>query len=149
MTQNSPNGLQINFSGLGCWLTLLAGAWLLGTAGLAWLVKSALILFTIVAIAPVIAFVGLRLWIKRKLVQGTCPVCEQPLTGLMAVQTPCPNCGTPLKATPDGFERATPEGTIEVQAVEVEAQAVETQANPSGVQTLDVEAKQLPEADNS
>ncbi|MEO0457588.1 MAG: hypothetical protein AAF152_13555 [Cyanobacteria bacterium P01_A01_bin.114] len=145
MTQNGPGGLQINFSGVGCWLTLIGGAWLIGAVGLGWVIKSALVLFLLIAIAPVIALIGFRFWLKRKLVQGTCPVCSQPLAGLTTVQTPCPNCGTPLQATREGFARATPEGTIEVQAIEVETQAATVEATE--VQTLDVEVKQLPDAD--
>ncbi|MEM8805172.1 MAG: hypothetical protein AAGF01_03890 [Cyanobacteria bacterium P01_G01_bin.38] len=147
MTQNGPNGLQINFSGIGCWLTLIGLAWLIGAVGLGWVVKSALVLFGLIAIAPVIAFIGFRFWLKQRLVQGNCPVCSQPLAGLTTMQTACPNCGTALKATREGFQRATPEGTIEVQAVEVETQAADV--NVTEVQTLDVEVRQLPDGDVS
>jgi hypothetical protein len=144
--QNGLNKIQLNFSGMGCWLFLFASIWLLGAAGLGWLVKSVLVLVGLIALAPVLAFLGFRFWLKRNLVEAACPVCRQPLTGLAPLQTPCPSCGTLLKATPQGFERVTPEGTIDVQAVDV--QVMDT-PEPDDATTITVEVQQLSAAEDA
>lgn len=119
MYPRGSNNVQLNFSGVGCWLTLFGVIWLLGAVGLGWLVKSIAVLMGLVVLAPVIGFFGFRWWLNRNLVEGTCPVCNAPVTGLSNIQTSCLNCGTPLRGTREGFQRATPEGTVEVSAVEV------------------------------
>ncbi|MBD0267743.1 MAG: hypothetical protein ICV77_05545 [Cyanobacteria bacterium Co-bin8] len=119
MNSNDFKQIQLNFSGAGCWLTVIAAAWLLGAVGLGWLVKSVLVLVLLLALAPVLAFVGLRWWLKRNLVQGKCPTCSLDLTGLKNTGTLCPNCGTAVEAKDGIFQRSTPEGTIDVAAVEV------------------------------
>ena len=119
MYPQGSNNYQINFSGLGCWLTVIGVAWLLGAIGLGWIVKSIVVLFGLILVAPVIAFFGFRWWLKRNLIDGSCPVCGTQLAGLKNAQTVCPNCRTQLQVTGDGFERFTPEGTVEVNAVDV------------------------------
>ena len=119
MYPQGSNNYQINFSGLGCWLTVIAIAWLLGAVGLGWIIKSIAVLFILILIAPIIAFVGFRWWLSRNVIEGGCPVCATPLTGLKNAQTACPSCRTPLQVTSNGFERFTPEGTVEVSAVDV------------------------------
>ncbi|MGD1907290.1 MAG: hypothetical protein ACFB0C_15075 [Leptolyngbyaceae cyanobacterium] len=119
MYPRGTNNVQLNFSGLGCWLTVFGVIWLLGAVGLGWLIKSIAVLMGLIILAPVIGFFGFRWWLSRNLVNGTCPVCSAPVTGLKDIQTPCLNCGTPLRGTSEGFQRATPEGTVEVSAVEV------------------------------
>lgn len=136
------NNYQINFSGLGCWLTVIAIAWLLGAAGLGWLVKSIAVIFVLILVAPIIAFIGFRWWLKRNLIEGNCPVCETPLTGLRNAQTACPNCQTPLQVTRDGFKRFTPEGTVEVNAVDV------TSGSDRGDEAVEVTVEVLPPADD-
>ena len=81
MTQNGFRGLQLNIPGLGCWVTLLLGAWLLGAAGLGWLVKSALVLVVVLALLPVVVVAIAQFWLRRNLVVGDCPVCGQRLNG--------------------------------------------------------------------
>ncbi|MEM6590389.1 MAG: hypothetical protein AAF651_00845 [Cyanobacteria bacterium P01_C01_bin.73] len=76
-------------------------------------------------LAPIIAFVGFRWWLQRSLIQADCPVCGTRLASLKGVQTPCVNCGTVLLTTDVGFQRSTPDGTIDVDAVEVEVESVE------------------------
>jgi endogenous inhibitor of DNA gyrase (YacG/DUF329 family) len=148
VNQNGAGGLQINFSGIGCWLTLIVGAWLLGAVGLGWLIKSALVLIALILLTPILAFAGFRFWLRRNLIEGNCPVCSQPLTGIAPLQVPCPNCGTLIKATRAGFTRVTPEGTIDIQAVDVDATAVDlTDDQESTLPVIDVTARQLPEAD--
>lgn len=132
---------------MGCWIGLLAVAWLLVTLGLGWLVKSVLVIILLLLLAPVVAFIGLRLWLKRSLVEGNCPVCSQPLTGLKNFQIPCPNCGTVLKATPEGFQRAVPEGTIDVQAVDINVSPSEA-AGPASEEPIDVEVRRLPNSED-
>ncbi len=118
----SLKSFQFNFSNLARWLTLLAVIWLLGSVGLGWLVNSFLILVGLLLLAPVLAFVGFRWWLQRNLVQNQCPVCRYEFTGLNQTQLQCPSCGEPLKVDQGQFNRLTPPGTIDVQAVEVPAQ---------------------------
>lgn len=121
----SLKSFQFNFSNLARWLSILAVIWLLGSVGLGWLVNSFLILVGLLLLAPVLAFVGFRLWLQRNLVQDQCPVCRYEFTGLNRTQLQCPNCGEPLKVEQGHFNRLTPPGTIDVQAVEVPAQSRE------------------------
>ena len=146
MNQNF-NQLQVRFPGLGCWLFVLGTAWLLGAIGLGTIIKSLFALALFILLAPVLVFAGLRFWIKRNLVEGNCPVCEQPLTSLKNLKMPCPNCGTELSVTGDGFERLAADGVIDVRAVNVQASAVDL-SDSADTTTLDVEVQSLPEADS-
>jgi len=121
----SLKSFQINFSTLTRWLTLLVIVALLGSVGLGWLVNSFLIFVGLLLITPVLAFAGFRWWLQRNLVQNNCPVCRYEFTGLNQTQIQCPNCGEPLKVEQGHFNRLTPPGTIDVQAVEVPTQTVE------------------------
>jgi len=107
------------------WLTLLAIIWLLGSIGLGWLVKSFLILSALVILTPILAFLGLRWWLQRNLVQEQCPVCHYEFVGLNRTQTHCPNCNEPIQVEHRHFQRLTPPGTIDVQAIEVASQVIE------------------------
>ncbi len=106
-------------------LTTLVIFWLLASLGLGWLVNSLLILFALLLLAPVVLFFGFRWWLQRNLVSDRCPVCEYELTGLNNTQMQCPSCGEQLMVKEGSFQRFTPEGTIDVSAVEVQAQALE------------------------
>ena len=75
------NNLQHNFEKIRPLLTTLVVVWLLGTLGLGWLVNSLLIIFGLLLITPVIAFVGINWWVKRNLVTDNCPVCGFEITG--------------------------------------------------------------------
>jgi Zinc-ribbon containing domain len=125
VNQNSFRSLQLNFSGASFWLTLLLIVWLLGSIGLGWLVKSFFILLGLLLIAPVVAFFGFRWWLQRNLVQADCPVCHYELAGVNGTEMKCPNCSEPLKVNQGHFDRLTPPGTIDVQAVEVSARRLE------------------------
>ncbi|MDJ0701656.1 MAG: hypothetical protein QNJ46_00100 [Leptolyngbyaceae cyanobacterium MO_188.B28] len=125
MNQNSPNQLQFNFSGVGCWLTVIAGAWLLGAIGLGWLVKSFFVLVGLILIAPIVLFGVFRWWLQRTIVEGPCPACNFTLTGLKGTESVCPSCGTVVKAAQGQFQRVAAEGSIDVEAVDVEAQQIE------------------------
>ncbi|MCM0593574.1 MAG: hypothetical protein HEQ35_01990 [Gloeotrichia echinulata IR180] len=120
----SLKSIQFNFETFRPWLTLLAVMWLLGSLGLGWLVNSLLFIVGLVFLAPVIGFFGFRWWLQRNLVVGQCPVCSYELTGLNNSQLQCPSCGEPLSVKNGNFQRFTPDGTIDVTAVEVQARQV-------------------------
>jgi hypothetical protein len=136
VNQNGPNQIQLNFSGIGCWLMAIGIIWLLGAVGLGWIVKSLAVLVVLLILAPVFLFLGVRFWLKRNLVQAECPVCATSLTGLKGAQTLCPSCGTPLQVEANGFHRLAQEGTIDVDAVDVVDVTVDPLPN-------------LPEGDNN
>lgn len=117
--------LQYNTSGLGCWLSLIFVAFILASVGLGWVVNGLLILFALLLISPIILFWGLQWWLKRKLIQAQCPVCNYEFTGFKNTEFNCPSCGEALKVEGDHFSRMTPPGTIDVDAVEVSAQTLE------------------------
>lgn len=122
MDPNRPNLFQfINLSGLGSWLILLAVILILSSVGLGWLVNAFLIGLGFLIISPAILFLVLRWWLNRNIAQGNCPVCNYELAGLEKSQLQCPSCGEPLKIENGQFERLTPPGTIDVDAVDVEA----------------------------
>lgn len=125
MNQNSYKSWQLNLSGLSFWMTLLAIAWLLGSIGLGWLVKSFFIVIGFIIIAPVIGFLGFRWWLKRNLVEQACPVCHYELAGINGTQLRCPNCSEPLKVEKGEIHRLTPPGTVDIEAVEVPARQIE------------------------
>jgi hypothetical protein len=124
VNQNGFNQIRFNLSGIGCWLTVFGIIWLLGAAGLGWLVKSIAVIAVLVMLAPVLIFLGLRFWLKRNLVQADCPVCTTSLTGIKGAETNCPSCGTPLKVEAGSFKRLAQEGTIDVDAVDVTVEVV-------------------------
>ena len=124
MNLNTPN-IWRNLSAIRPWLIAITVIWLLGFIGLGWLVKSFLILTALVLLTPIVAFIGLRWWLQRNLIQDQCPVCQYELVGLNQTQTRCPNCNEPLQVEDRHFQRLTPPGTIEVNAVEVAAQTLE------------------------
>ncbi|AKG22649.1 hypothetical protein [Calothrix sp. 336/3] len=119
--QNFQSGLS-QFRPL---LTLLVIVWLVGTFGLGWLVNSLLIIFGLLFLVPVIAFVGFRWWLQRNIITDSCPVCGFTLTGLNQVQLQCPSCGEQLIVKEGHFQRFAPDGTIDVTAVEVTAKSIE------------------------
>lgn len=126
MNRDFPELSQINFSGLGCWLTLFAIFLLLGSVGLGWLVNGFLIAIGLLIALPAIAWFGFRLWLQWNLVEENCPVCHYPLTGINGTNCRCPSCGEPLEIRKGHFQRMTPAGTIDV-----EAEAIDVSAQPS------------------
>lgn len=146
MNQNF-NQMQVRFPGLGCWLFVLGAAWLLGAIGLGGIVKSIFALVLFLVLTPVVVLVVARFWIKRNLVEGDCPVCNQSLTSLKNVKLTCPSCATQLTTTENGFERFAPDGVIDVQAVDIKSSAVDADAVDTigtNATTIDVEVQQLP-----
>jgi hypothetical protein len=125
VNSNPPKILPIILSSLGNWLIVFVIFSLLGLFGLGWFVKSLAIVLGLLFIAPVIAFVGLRWWLSRNLIQDRCPVCSFEFTGLVNSELACPSCGEPLQIQNGQFTRLTPPGTIDVDAVEVSARILE------------------------
>jgi len=121
----SLKSLQLNLLNLRPWLTVVAVIWLLGSLGLGWLVNSLLIIFGLLFLTPVLAFFGFRWWLQRNLVSDQCPVCTYEFSGLNNTQLQCPNCGEQLLVQQKHFRRFTPEGTIDITAVEVPAKSIE------------------------
>ncbi|MEM9087843.1 MAG: hypothetical protein AAGC93_03770 [Cyanobacteria bacterium P01_F01_bin.53] len=144
MNQNF-NQLQVRFPGLGCWVFILGSAWLIGAIGLTGIIKASLVVILLLFLAPVMAFLALQFWVKRNLIEGNCPACEQSLTGLKNSKMPCVSCGTELSVTSEGFERFASDGVIDVQAVDIQASTVDL-SDTSGT-TIDVDVQRLPEAD--
>ncbi len=116
---------NINDSGLGCTLTLIFIALLLGSVGLGWIVNGILLVFALLMVTPVIAFFVIRWYLKRNLVEDQCPVCSYQFTGFNNTQCRCPNCQEILKVESGRFQRITPAGTIDVDAIEVPTQQLE------------------------
>ena len=117
--------LQYNFSGLGCWLTIIAFALLVSSVGLGWIINGFLVLFILALIAPVLIFWGVQWWLKLNFIQDKCPVCDYEFTGFKNSDFQCPSCNEPLQVTEGHFARITPPGTIDVDAVEVSVKQME------------------------
>ncbi len=125
MNQGSPKLWSLTLSDFSRLLVPLLIIWLLGSIGLGWLVNSFLILIGLLLISPVIAVFVLRWWVSRNVITDQCPVCSYEFTGLNQAQFQCPNCGETLKVENRQFQRVTPPGTIDVQAVEVSSSPVD------------------------
>ncbi|MBM0740604.1 hypothetical protein JOY44_03055 [Phormidium sp. CLA17] len=125
MNQNSLKDLQLGLSDVSRLLLPFLVIWLLGAIGLGWLVKSLLFLFGLLLIAPIVAFVGFRWWLKRNVIQAECPVCGFESVNLKSAEFRCPNCNDPLKVEGTRFVRLVPSGTIDVSAVEIETNATD------------------------
>ena len=119
MNNFSPKFVTFNRPGLGCGLMILAGALLLSAIGLKWVVNGIAILILLLILAPMVGLFAFRWWLKRKLVESDCPVCHYEFTGFDGQECRCPNCGEVLLAINGKFERPTPPGTIDVDAVDV------------------------------
>jgi len=139
----NPNGfknIQVNVSGLGCWLVLFGIIWLCGIVGLGWLVKSIFALILLIALAPVVIFLGFRWWLQRNLVQDQCPVCGYQLTGMKGMQIQCPSCGEVLKTESGTFQQVSAVGSIEVDAVEVQTNV---DVEVVDAEVIDIQARQI------
>lgn len=110
-------GTTVEVSGWGCWLVLLAFGIFLGFIGLGWLVSSFLVLLAALIVVPILFIAGLLWWVRRNVVRAPCPVCQTEFSALQGNPCRCPNCGEPLQVRAGAFERITPEGTIDVEAV--------------------------------
>ncbi len=116
---------QYNTSGLGCWVSLILMVFLLTSVGLGWVINGFLILLGLLFITPVLAFWGFQWWLKRKLIQDQCPVCNYEFTGFKNTEFNCPSCGETLQVEAEHFSRMTPPGTIDVDAIEVSVKSID------------------------
>jgi hypothetical protein len=119
VNNNSPNLFQFNLPRVQSWLTIVAICLLLGSLGLGWLVKSALIIVGLAIITPIVGFLGFFWWLRRSIVAAECPVCSYSLQGVNGSEIQCTNCGEVLKIDRGQLIRDTPPDTIDVIAVEV------------------------------
>jgi hypothetical protein len=119
VNNNSPNLFQVNLPRLQSWLTIVAICLLLGSLGLGWLVKSALIVVGLAIVTPIVGFLGFFWWLRRSIVEAECPVCSYALQGVNGSEIQCTNCGEVLKIDRGQLVRDTPPDTIDVIAVEV------------------------------
>lgn len=117
--------LQIKLSDVTNWLILLAIIGLLSSIGLGWLVNGILVIIGLIALTPVLVITGVQWWLKRNLIHDQCPVCQYEFTALNKTQCQCPNCGEPLQVEQGHFNRLTPPGTIDVQAIDVSVKQLE------------------------
>lgn len=123
--------LQLNTSGLGCWVSIIFAVFILTSVGLGWVINGLIILITLLFVAPIIIFWGFQWWLKRKLIQAQCPVCSYEFTGFKNTEFNCPSCGEALKVEADNFSRITPPGTIDIEAVEVSVKTIEESSSQS------------------
>lgn len=118
----NPNNLRaIQLRGMGVWLLTVLALVGIGSILPDWLIQLFTILVGLTLVAPVVGFVGLRWWLGRNLVQGSCPVCAAPLSGLQNAALQCPSCGESLQAKGETFVRPTPPGTVDVEVVSSQA----------------------------
>ncbi len=125
MNYNFVKFFNNNNPTLRIFLTLALTAFLLGSVGLRWIVNGFAIFFALLLLLPTLAWIGMSWWLQSNLIQDRCPVCSYEITGFNKAEFSCPNCGEPLKAESGHFQRLTPPGTIDVQAVEVSVQQLE------------------------
>jgi hypothetical protein len=116
---NNPNLFQVNLPRFQSWLTIVAICLLLGSLGLGWVVKSALIVVGLFVLTPIVGFLGFFWWLRRSIVQAECPVCSYPIQGIDGNEVQCSNCGELMKVQRGQLVRDTPPDTIDVVAVEV------------------------------
>ena len=141
------NQLQTRFPGIGCWLFAFIAIWVIGAIGITGILKSIFAVILFLILAPVLLSVAARFWLKRNLVSGNCPVCKQSLVCIKQSKTICPNCATEVTATSDGLKRATADGVIDVQAVDMQPTTAATlDAEKTATTTIDVEVQPLPES---
>lgn len=122
---------QVRLSGLSFWLTVLLVISLLSAVGLGWLVQSIIIALALLPVLAIVAVFGLQWWIRRKLVQDSCPVCGFEFVGFKDSTLNCPSCGERLQVNDGHFERSAPSGTIDVQATDVSVKTLDTSVMPS------------------
>ncbi len=121
--------LKYDFSGLGCWLTIIAFVLIASSVGLGWIVNGFVILIFLSLLAPIVIWGVAKWWLKSNFVQAQCPVCEYEFTGFKNTEFQCPSCNEPLQICEGRFSRITPPGTIDVDAVEVSVQQIENLEN--------------------
>jgi hypothetical protein len=111
--------IQWRTGGLRSYLVVLALILVLGGLLPQWFLNTISTLLVLAIAAPIVGFLGLRWWLSRNLVQGTCPVCQYPLTSVKTAQVQCPSCSERLTVVDGAFKRSSPPGTIDVDVVEI------------------------------
>ena len=142
------NQLQTRFPGLGCWLFAFIAIWVVGAIGITGILKSIFAVVLFLILAPVLLSLAVQFWLKRNLVTGDCPVCEQSLVCIKQSKTVCPNCATEVTATAEGLERVAADGVIDVQAIDIQPAATTAEKAETGAPTtIDVDVQQLPQSE--
>ena len=121
----SNNFKQLNLSaGMRQVLWLLLIFWLLSLGG-GILLRGFVFILGLIIVAPVVGFFGLQWWLRKNVVQSTCPVCQHESTGLNGQTMACPSCGETLQVQDGKFQRIAQDGVIDIDAVEINASVVE------------------------
>ena len=94
--------LKYDFSGLGCWLTIIAFVLIASSVGLGWIVNGFVILIFLSLLAPIVIWGVAKWWLKSNFVQAQCPVCEYEFTGFKNTEFQCPSCNEPLQYAKEG-----------------------------------------------
>ncbi|AFZ47606.1 hypothetical protein Cyast_1645 [Cyanobacterium stanieri PCC 7202] len=113
-----------NYANYGCLSLLLILTVVVAIVGWDWVINGVLIFLAFLIIAPVLGALGFRWWLKANVMEDSCPVCDYTFAGFNDKECRCPNCGEILVARNGHFERFTPEGTIDVNAVDVSVKKI-------------------------
>jgi predicted RNA-binding Zn-ribbon protein involved in translation (DUF1610 family) len=112
--------VSFNRSGLGgCLISLILFGLFLGAIGLGWLVHGLLIIGLIALFLPPLLWFAFSWWLKRKIVQSECPVCQYEFMSFKSSEFACPSCGESLVVEGGKFKRLSSLGAIDVQVVDV------------------------------
>jgi ribosomal protein S27AE len=82
-------------------------------------VNGILLLIAAIVIIPIIAVFGLQWYFRKNQIAGNCPMCGYGFVAMKNTNVTCGQCGENLSIGNELFDRYTPEGTIEVDAVSV------------------------------
>lgn len=96
--------------------------WLILTGRIGWIFDSVLILLALLSVVPVVGILAFRWWLNRQLVQGVCPSCGAPVTGLRNQPFQCLSCGQVVQGEDMGsFSVNDPSSaTIDIDAKNVD-----------------------------
>lgn len=98
--------------------------WLLISGQIGWILQSFFFLLFMCSVVPVLGILVLRFWLNRQLVQGSCPSCGAPVTGLKGRSFQCMSCGTWIQndgGGPDNFSVGDPStATIDIDAKRID-----------------------------
>jgi len=118
-----------NYANYGCLSLLLIMTVIVAIVGWDWVINGVLIFLAFLIIAPILGAVAFRWWLKTNVMEDSCPVCDYTFAGFNNKQCRCPSCGETLIANHGHFERVTPEGTIDVNAVDVSVKKIDDLPN--------------------
>lgn len=101
-------------------------------AGFVWLVLSGnasiifdsfLFILLLVTVVPILGLLAFRLWAGSQLVQGTCPNCGSPVSGIRNKPFQCMSCGQVVKGESNGnftWGGEPSSATIDVDVIDVD-----------------------------